>query len=52
MTENEDVVARIVGSGAPVPDEAEPETGGDLEYDEVHEFLAEMNAREHPPGVS
>jgi hypothetical protein len=52
MTDNDEAVARIVGSGAPTPDPDDAGTsGGDLEYDEVHEFLAEMDARQdRPPG--
>ena len=59
MTDNAEQVARIVGSGAPAPDPDNPGPGaGDLEYDQVHDFLAEMdahsadppNATSRPPG--
>jgi hypothetical protein len=44
MTESEQHVTKIVGSGAPVEDATSVETSsGDLEYDEVHRFLGEMS---------
>jgi len=50
VTDNAEQVARIVGSGAPAPDPDNPDPGaGDLEYDQVHDFLAEMDAHKTDP---
>ena len=50
MTESQEKVTEIVGSGAPVEEASNLQAGsGDLEYDEVHRFLGEMSAEQEKP---